>query len=1002
MGSDLRDLAIGCGRVLVFPMPSRTLALEVAARAGSGALKLTLAETVLSERDDPRGELTPSTAMAFSLEPLPSPTLVWSTYYEELALLVEERISVDGDSLSWRATFTNRSARVLPLRWRQKVAGIPMSMRFFAPSAASHYSITDRDVVVGYRDGGGELSMPLVAIHSTEPDVGAAFLSSFEGLVEPFLATLRRVGDAAELVTDRRIVGLRPAESRTVRSFVVGHDGCWRPALAWARERFRRFFYLPDSTLHATQGCFIYSTAVSEMKLHRWAEEGTKQVEIHMMYSHLGKYVPLEEPWLRMADDRWSAVKRTTDPHAPEEDAPYESIKGYLHTVCEPATTRETVRRFIRRAHRLGLKCYNYFQPTESWEFFADDFFPEAILRESDGSPRLTWYDHVQMDCSPETRWGQYLIEQLEGVLAMYPELDGVFMDQAAEDDATYRVKRITDALACIVESRGKWCWWNGPYLVELIEHAIGMLAEGGSIQGETLKYLVIGDKGACGMGTLERQYQRNLVNGLWPSAPSMSSLLPLRESDDKAYDAPVDPRLAELHERYLPLFRLFRGRVWVLEPRPLELPDYLQGNVFQRPNGDYLVTLIDPSHSRDRPVFRWDVPVTIRVSGAHRVKAVYGITPDCPGRFSVPFARGRHAIMVRIPRLRSALLLHLPVEGVHVSAVGEWARQEGSKDPAVLAVDNWDAQPRTVSVTARRKTFTRRLAPGKSLRIRMSCPHVNRAKNLWELPCASTIGGQTERHLFSWFVERPVDLSWQGYLAVVAGSSSDAFLTIGNRSAAPKRIDLRCHAGGTNITGLPASVTLDPGERRTLSLMITAKAPGETEITIVAFEGGRERARITDSLHCWKANLGVAGLVPAFGGYIQLTGWMPEGSNHGTEWGLVTKAPLPPVPVRTAYLNGKLLGRVNTRNYRRWHPLYTIAIPSEVVPYLASVNELIIEPAGPMDFFKVKDTRMNVVLADGQILSTPPVRQVYSSCAHELAEGIVGAPIRIELAFSR
>jgi hypothetical protein len=90
----------------------------------------------------------------------------------------------------------------------------------------------------------------------------------------------------------------------------------------------------------------------------------------------------------------------------------------------------------------------------------------------------------------------------------------------------------------------------------------------------------------------------------------------------------------------------------------------------------------------------------------------------------------------------------------------------------------------------------------------------------------------------------------------------------------------------------------------------------------------------------------------------------------------------------------------VYTRNYRAWHPLYTIGIPSEVIPFLRKENELTIEPAGPEDFFKIKDARMNVVLADGQILTTPPVSGVFSSRENALAEGTIGSPIKVTLSF--
>ena len=365
-----------------------------------------------------------------------------------------------------------------------------------------------------------------------------------------------------------------------------------------------------------------------------------KNVEIHWNYSSLGVYLPEEEPWVPAVDDKWVSVKRTTDPAAPAEDAPYEKIKQYMAKVCKPVGTTDRVRNFIRELHNNGIYAFTYFQPTESWEFFVNTRFPEAILRNSDGGPVLTWYDHVVVNCRPETRWGQHLISQLERVLDMYPEVDGVFMDQSAGDRNDYAVTAITDRLACIVEDRGKTCYWNGPYMVELIEHASGMLAEGGSLQAEKIKFLTIGDKTCCGFATSERQYQRNLINGLWPAAASQGRDGAYRYSDNLVTPAPLDERLASRHENYMRLFELYRGKTWVLEPDPITLPDGAQGNIFQRPDGDYLVAMMYPQRMLGDGGVDQDAKVIVRVSGADRMKNAYLRVPDAPGQFPLEMIR--------------------------------------------------------------------------------------------------------------------------------------------------------------------------------------------------------------------------------------------------------------------------------------------------------------------------------------------------------------------------
>jgi hypothetical protein len=62
----------------------------------------------------------------------------------------------------------------------------------------------------------------------------------------------------------------------------------------------------------------------------------------------------------------------------------------------------------------------------------------------------------------------------------------------------------------------------------------------------------------------------------------------------------------------------------------------------------------------------------------------------------------------------------------------------------------------------------------------------------------------------------------------------------------------------------------------------------------------------------------------------------------------------------------------------------------------------LVIEPAGPEDFFKLRNLRMSITLADGRTIASQPVQATYSSCPGPLAEGVIGPPMRIIIHFPR
>ena len=748
--------------------------------------------------------------------PLPAPGLTWTEESYDGNLLFEYFVE-SGDAVSFLVRVMNFGSETVNLQLRQEIAGLPLKGRLFAPTASEFYSLEKGEVAIGYRASGDASCIPLATLFDPDADIGVTLAAHIEMQLPGFRVEVTNAD--SPVLLQRRLLELRPDECRTVRHYFVSHAGCWRSGLEWLRDRFKKFFMLPENAPKDIYGCFTYSNVANKELCNQFNREGVKNLEIHFNYSHLGEYAPREEPWIPAIDDKWSAIKLTTDPAAPAEDAPYQEIKEYMSSVVESVGTTDRVREFIRRLKSLGIRTYCYFQPTECWEFYANAHFPEVILRHPDGRSALTWYDHVVMNCLPENRWGQYLCQQLEQVLDMYPEVDGIFMDQSAGDWENYAVCRITDKLAQIAEERGKWCYWNGPYIVELIEHAIGMLAEGSSC-GDLIKYLTIGDKVCCGMGApVEMLYQRNLINGLWPSAPSLQYEMQFRYTDELAHYIPLPEEVESLHERYIPLYELYHGKTWVLEPHALEVPKGVQGNVFQRPNGDYLVPVIIPeSHGVMK-----NVEITVRVSGAERVKGVYARTPDAPGvQFDVKWTCNGNEVSITIPWLQHTCLL--------------WLAGEEQKTDAV-----------------------------------------------------------------------------------------------------------------------PQSPKIEQKDEK-------------------------------------------SSVKSVFSTYISVEAMLPTGSPHGELGGLKTTAPLPPIPVRKAWLNGHELITPHSRNYRSWHPLLSIGVPQNVMDFLKAENELVIEPAGPDDFIKVRNLQFHATFADGTSIHSEVVKDTYSSIEHSAAEGVIGSPIRIKI----
>ncbi len=742
-----------------------------------------------------------------------------------------------GEFFSMSAVVTNTGKTAQRLRWRQRFFGLPTADGIFTPTMNGFRELADNSEEIYRAEYRGEipfedprtLSIPMASYLSAATDFGCTLCAHIETPISPFLCRIEPRNK--QIILERVILDLQPGETQVLRHYMVTHQGCWRSGLAWVREKFSRFFMLSNKQLiERTHGCFIYSNVANEELCRKFQQEGVKNLEIHYTYPFFGKYVPEEENWISQIDDKWNAIKKTTDPRAPAEDSSYQEIKNYLSGVMKVNMNKQRVSDFIRRLKNHGIQSFLYFMPSECWEFFAKREFPEAIYTNPDGTLAVTWKDHLQLKTAPASRWWYYICRQLEGMLDLYPEADGIFIDQSALDRDNYFVCKITAQLAKIAAQRGKICYWNGPYLVELIEHAVGMLAESGPVYGEMIKYLTIGDKVCCGLGFSEPQFQRNLINGLWPPAPSQMHMRKFRVADEDAHCLPIPEELEELQKRYRYLYELYQGKTWLLEAHALKTSAGVQSNIFQRPEGDYLVALTIPGHSYKSGAALRQVEITVRAKDLAKVKAVYWRSPDL-----------------------------------------------GCEQYAV----NWKSEKNE---------------------IRIMLPWVGSAGVLW------------------------LAFTKQKASALPKSSPNDA-------------------RGGTAV-------------QRVFSFSIS-----------------------------------MLGIIH--------TGNMDDVTN-----GLKTMAPLPPIPRRKVFLNNQEVGLLRSANSRNWHysgiwdPFGEINY-SEIAKTLKSENELRIEPDGEQDFFKVRDINMNVVLTNGKIIHSLPVSETFSSCAHELAEGIINSPIRITIRFS-
>jgi hypothetical protein len=242
--------------------------------------------------------------------------------------------------------------------------------------------------------------------------------------------------------------------------------------------------------------------------------------------------------------------------------------------------------------------------------------------------------------------WGRYILEQLRGQLRLFPDVDGVFFDEAAQGG--HDLYELCAAGCREVRAQGKICWWNGPYNVELASLADGMMTEGGGQPNyrfltEMIQYYGIAGKPIVSLGPATPEaYTEVLLHGVIPK--------------------PAPPEKKELGDRWFPLFAQLRNARWVLVAHALEVDSGIAVNLLRTPAGDYLVPMA-PNAAGKPGAAGFDVRV--RVEDGGDVKAVFLLTPSPPGTRTLQFEWAHGAIAVHVPSLATAGMLVLSKPGI-------------------------------------------------------------------------------------------------------------------------------------------------------------------------------------------------------------------------------------------------------------------------------------------------------------------------------------------------
>jgi hypothetical protein len=569
-------------------------------------------------------------------------TVTFTTKYGDL--IVQYQYTIDTLALRWDVTVTNAADVVKEGR-----------VDFMLPVSDSleqyfHCGLTEprtfdvaTDIFLTYRR---HCYIPMIAGFSTKGDYGLSVIAPLE-IRKPELTFA--IANANFTISYCHL--LLPAKKDiAVGLYIVPHAGCWRPGLHFLLDRYSEYFYPATEKTKSGEGWFYLSyPSVNTSKVKMLARRGVTWIELHEYFPFYGLYAPEQQTWGIILD------------------SDEVSLSNWEKGCGQRKNSYGNMATLINLFHTYGIQVYLYMQSAEAWQQFSRKHFPQDIARDATGTPLPSWKFTNLMNPDPNCLWGNHIIAQAKSVTEKYPQIDGIFYDRMdywnydfahadgvtmVDSKAVYMLgfaqEQINEEVFKNWHQCGKGIWGNGPTSAEVCKNLDGIMAERSPVTLQKLQYLCL---------------TRPLIYLAYDGEP--------RETEEKLKTALLhgafpsisynDGVSRTLEEKYRPLFRFMKNRQWVLAPHPVSFPYHLQGNVYQTPRGDYIITVVNPQKSQllNHP-FEYNVTVALTAPNQKDIKYSYQFSADWSGANALDFRKEGETLYVNIPVHRSSSIVIL------------------------------------------------------------------------------------------------------------------------------------------------------------------------------------------------------------------------------------------------------------------------------------------------------------------------------------------------------
>ena len=478
-------------------------------------------------------------------------------------------------------------------------------------------------------------------------------------------------------------LGLVKSGTINLKLWIFSHEGDWRPALGWVREKFPKILG-PVPGQEKLEGNMAYTVPmIPEKRIRDWSRK------MHFRWNELfycrnfGDYFP-SEPF---------DSNHFKTPEHPEWSA--------------DNLTYDDINRYIDLCHKHDVKVMPYFNIGECESEIARKYFPEAIVKIFNGDELIPWiyYDrknhNILVNSDPAYPFFDFVISQFEQLLKRCPGIDGFFFDQmsygwidtAHSDGLTFYNNRPAYNMANMYLRALKKMreifprpringMANGVVRWQMMEYLDGVMAEGDPDSLGRLSMLAPERPTIC-LDEGENAFQMALYYGSW-----------LHVSPYYRYPTtePLPKDALKLFSRYNPLFEFLEGRQWVYSPSPLKVEvnaeniytspllnhgQKIKANIFKTKWGGYAVVILAvPKGMAMKNSAKIPVTVNIKVPENNDLKQAVILGADYNGyAIEKPVPSTGGYLSVKVPKHGAATMILLTGDFNKLRTMGKWSK---------------------------------------------------------------------------------------------------------------------------------------------------------------------------------------------------------------------------------------------------------------------------------------------------------------------------------------